>query len=224
MPVVVALAALAIAALTATPLGAAAQNAVRVALYAKNAGKVDGVSASRVPRPGHLLALDANGKIPASVLPPAEPGPPGPPGPSGPPGPPGSPGERGAEGPQGPIGPVGPEGPAGPAGPAGVAGARGEPGEPATVLWASVAADGSIVRGTGTADARQVATGSYEVTFGTPISECATIAALAAPDGATSTVTGQIGAAPRSETVIRVETETSAGTNADKAFHVAVFC
>ncbi len=221
MPAVLALAALAIAALAATPLGTAAQNAVRVALYAKNAGKVDGVSASRVPRPGHLLALDANGKIPASVLPPAELGPPGPPGPAGPPGPPGSPGERGAEGPQGPVGPVGPEGPAGVTG---AAGAQGEPGEPATVLWASVAADGAIVRGTGTADARQVATGSYEVTFGAPISECATIAALAAPDGATSTVTGQIGAAARSETVIRVETETSAGTNADKAFHVAVFC
>jgi hypothetical protein len=198
VPTVLAVAALVIAVLGSTPLGeAAGKRVVRVALFAKNADKVDGLNASRSPRPGALIALGASGRFPASVLPPRERGPAGPPGA------------------QGPVGPRGEPGPAGPAGPAGA---------PATALWAVVAADGSIVRGSGTADARQTATGSYEVTFGVPITECATLVALAAPDGAGSTATGQAGASPRSDTVITVETETSTGSNADRAFQLAILC
>ena len=206
---VLVLAALVVAAVAATPLQGAGARIVRIALYAKNAGKVDGISASRAPRPGRLIALDENGKLPASVLPALPAGPQGPPGPAGP---------------NGPAGPTGPQGPRGPEGPAGPAGAQGAAGRDAVALWASVAADGSLVRGTGTARATRTATGAYEVVFGTAIAECAAVAALAAPDGTTSTATGQVGATAQADSVIRVETETSTGSNADKAFHLAVFC
>jgi hypothetical protein len=193
---VLSLAALAAAAVAATPLEAAGGHIVRIALFAKNAGKVDGLSASRTPRPGQLVALDANGKLPASVLPAVPQGPPGPPGPPGP---------------QGPKGDTGFPGPA------------GEPGDHA-VVWASVAADGTVVRSAGSASASRLAAGTYDVTFAGPVAACATVAALAAPDGTGSTATGQIGSTPIGDAVVRVETETSTGTNADRAFHVAVFC
>jgi hypothetical protein len=49
--------------------GAAAQSArVRLADKAKNAQRVDGISASRRPRPGMLLPLGRGGRFPASVL------------------------------------------------------------------------------------------------------------------------------------------------------------
>ena len=59
---------------------------MKVALFARNAGKVDGLDASRTPRPNRLLALGADGKFPASAIP-AISGPAGPPGPVGPRGP-----------------------------------------------------------------------------------------------------------------------------------------
>ncbi len=62
-------AALVVAVLGITPLGHAAADAVRVALFAQNAGKVGNIKASRTPVPGQLLALDAKGRFPASVLP-----------------------------------------------------------------------------------------------------------------------------------------------------------
>jgi hypothetical protein len=64
-----------------------AARAVRRALFAENAGKVDGVKVSRSPRAGRLLPLDRNGKFPAAVLP--------------------SQGVRGPRGPEGPPGPLG---------------------------------------------------------------------------------------------------------------------
>jgi hypothetical protein len=51
-----------------TPLGQAARNIVPRARFAVNAGKVDGLNASRAPKAGYLLALDKNKKFPASVL------------------------------------------------------------------------------------------------------------------------------------------------------------
>jgi hypothetical protein len=66
------------------------------AKYADNAGRVDGFHASRYPRNGFLLALDAKtGQFPARVLP------------------------NGGRGPAGPNGQAGPSGPQGPLGPAG---------------------------------------------------------------------------------------------------------
>jgi hypothetical protein len=61
--------ALIVAILGQTSIGNAAVGAVRVALFAENAAKVNGIQASRRPMPGRLLALNAKGKLPTSVLP-----------------------------------------------------------------------------------------------------------------------------------------------------------
>jgi hypothetical protein len=88
LPLVLSITALAVALLGVTPLGEAAGNAVRVALFAKNAGKVSGIKASRRPRPGHLVPLGADGQFPDSVVPRGPQGPRGEAGPAGPAGPP----------------------------------------------------------------------------------------------------------------------------------------
>jgi Collagen triple helix repeat (20 copies) len=87
-----------------------AAQVVRSVFFAKHAGnaeKVDGLRASRTPRPNTLLALDAHGRFPASV---------------------GLAGPTGQTGPQGAMGPQGAQGPAGPAGPQGGTGFPGAPG------------------------------------------------------------------------------------------------
>jgi hypothetical protein len=101
------LGALAAALLAWSPLGAAAGRTV--ASFAKNAGAVNGIKASRKPVPGRLLPLGRNGKFPATVVPVTR-------------------GARGADGAQGPRGPEGARGPAGEAGPVGPAGPPGPPG------------------------------------------------------------------------------------------------
>jgi hypothetical protein len=69
--------------LAVAPAGAAANGWVRRALFARNAGAVDGISASRVPHKGNLVVLPASGRLPASILPAAIGGPRGPAGPPG---------------------------------------------------------------------------------------------------------------------------------------------
>lgn len=101
---------LAAALLVWSPLGEAAGRTV--ANFARNAGAVNGIKASRKPVAGRLLPLGRNGRFPSSVVPTVR-------------------GERGADGAQGPRGPEGARGPAGPAGergPAGPAGLAGPPG------------------------------------------------------------------------------------------------
>ena len=98
LPLALSAAAFVLAVLGITPLGQAAGNVVKRALFAKNAGAVNGIKASRRPRPGKLLPLGRNGKFPASV---------GAIGPCGP---------AGAQGPQGIQGSIGPQGPQGPPG------------------------------------------------------------------------------------------------------------
>jgi hypothetical protein len=61
--------ALVVAILGQTSIGNAAVGAVRVALFAENSAKVNGIQASRQAMPGRLLALNAKGKLPSSVLP-----------------------------------------------------------------------------------------------------------------------------------------------------------
>lgn len=73
-----------------------AVNAVKRAVFAQNAGSVNGIKASRTPKPGRLLALGANGKFTSSAVPSAPRGP------------------RGSLGPVGPVGPAGPQGDRGP--------------------------------------------------------------------------------------------------------------
>jgi Collagen triple helix repeat (20 copies) len=103
-----------LAALSLSPVGDAARRTV--AAYAQNAGAVNGIKASRTPRPGRLVPLGRNAKLPASILPlqRGQRGAPGPAGPTGPVGPAGLSGPAGAIGPAGPAGPVGPPGPSGP--------------------------------------------------------------------------------------------------------------
>jgi hypothetical protein len=55
--------------LAAAPVGDAATGWVQRALYARNAGSVDGLKASRTPRKGRLLVLPDTGKLSASILP-----------------------------------------------------------------------------------------------------------------------------------------------------------
>ena len=81
--------------LGASPAGGAAGRSI--AAFARNAGAVNGIKASRAPRPGRLVPLGRNAKFPSSVVPTV----------------------RGARGPQGPVGPGGPQGPPGATGPAG---------------------------------------------------------------------------------------------------------
>ena len=95
-----------------SPIGRAAERTV--ASFARNAGAVNGIKASRKPVAGRLLPLGRNGKLPASVVPVAR----GARGADGAQGMPGPQGPRGAAGPSGPAGPAGPAGPVGPAGPA----------------------------------------------------------------------------------------------------------
>lgn len=90
LPVILSVAALTVALLGATPIGRAAHELTRVvpgfakkAGYARNAGAVDGIRASRTGRAGYLVPLGADGKFPASVGQVGPTGPAGPPGPAG---------------------------------------------------------------------------------------------------------------------------------------------
>ena len=69
--------------LAVTPVGEAADGWVKRALYARNAGSVDGIRASRTPHKGKLIALPASGKLPMSILPASLKGARGPAGPAG---------------------------------------------------------------------------------------------------------------------------------------------
>ena len=62
-----------------------AARAVKRALFADNASRVNGIKASRTAQPGHLVPLGPDGRFPAGVL--AAGGARGPRGPQGPPGP-----------------------------------------------------------------------------------------------------------------------------------------
>jgi hypothetical protein len=55
--------------LAVTPVGEAADGWVKRAIYARNAGSVDGFSASKSPKKGKLVVLPKSGKLPASILP-----------------------------------------------------------------------------------------------------------------------------------------------------------
>jgi hypothetical protein len=65
LPIILSTTALVIAIFGATPVG----HAVDAVLFAKNAGKVDGIDASKTPKAGDLLALSKQKKYPASVIP-----------------------------------------------------------------------------------------------------------------------------------------------------------
>jgi hypothetical protein len=120
LPLVLSTTALIVAVFGSTPVGHAVASAIppfaKSAGYAKQAGNasaLNGIRASKQPRPGTLLPLGADGRFPAAV---------GAVGPVGPKGEQGDKGETGAAGPKGSTGPAGPAGARGPAGPSGVIG------------------------------------------------------------------------------------------------------
>jgi hypothetical protein len=120
LPIVLSATALAVALFGSTPLGHAVVSAVpafaKQAAYAKRAGNaaaVNGIKASRQPAPGLLVPLDADGKLPASVLQVAQ---------AGQTGPKGDKGDKGLKGDKGDKGLTGTTGPTGPAGPTGITG------------------------------------------------------------------------------------------------------
>ena len=129
LPVVLSATALAVAVFGSTPVGHAVSSTVppfathaKTADRAANAGAVNGIKASKLPRAGQLLPLGKDGKFPASVGIDATPPLQGQKGEKGDPGAPGPAGPKGATGAKGATGPAGPQGLAGPRGASGISG------------------------------------------------------------------------------------------------------
>ena len=68
LPIILSVTALVVALAGITPLGQAARDAADAVRFARNADKVDGLHASKSPKPGRLLALNSARKFPASVM------------------------------------------------------------------------------------------------------------------------------------------------------------
>jgi hypothetical protein len=117
-------AALLLVLLAASPAGGAARRSI--AAFARNAGAVNGIKASRTPKPGRLVPLGKNAKLPASVVPVAR-------------------GARGLTGPQGPVGAAGPQGPRGATGPAGPVASRVAFDAPANTPTATILTFGGLI-------------------------------------------------------------------------------
>ena len=114
-------AALLLVLLAASPAGGAAGRSI--AAFARNAGAVNGIKASRTPKPGRLVPLGRNAKLPSSVVPTV----------------------RGARGPQGPIGPTGPRGAQGVAGTAGPGASKIGFDAPASTPTATILTFGGLI-------------------------------------------------------------------------------
>lgn len=132
LPLILSATALLVSLFGATPLGNAAEQAIRsIPPFAKKAGyankagvalnanRLNGHTSSANPVAGNIPVVAPGGKLPASI---GAVGSPGPPGSNGAKGDPGAKGATGTTGPTGAKGPSGPPGSTGPAGPAGVSG------------------------------------------------------------------------------------------------------
>jgi hypothetical protein len=131
----------------------------------------------------------------------------------------------GPAGPAGLAGLAGPKGDTGAAGPAGAKGDTGAPGANATALWAVVADDGTLARGSHvTSVAQPFGTGTYEVIFDRDVSGCAFLAGLGGSD--TESPVGEVSATRRGGNAngVYLVTVDSAGTLTAWPFHLAVFC
>jgi hypothetical protein len=130
-----------------------------------------------------------------------------------------------------PAGPAGPQGPKGDTGATGLQGPKGDqgvPGDPAMKLFALVASNRTLTRGSGAVSVtgNGFGTGFYQVTFNrSDLSGCVPVATTGADDlfaipdtiaatVITSTTPDQIG--------IRIKDNT--GTAVDASFYLAVFC
>jgi len=118
-------------------------------------------------------------------------------------------------------GAAGTPGAAGPAGPAGPSGATGPA---ATALWAVVATNGSMARGSHVTSTDKVAAGQYVVVFDRDVKACAYVGSLGGI--AAESMLGQISVTRRSINAngVFVRTLDSTGASTDKSFHLAVFC
>jgi len=110
--------------LAASPAGSAAERSI--AAFARNAGAVNGIKASRTPKRGRLVPLGRNAKLPSSVVPTAR-------------------GARGPVGPQGPVGSTGPQGPKGETGPAGPGASKIAFDAPANTPTATILTVGGLI-------------------------------------------------------------------------------
>jgi hypothetical protein len=117
-------AALLLVLLAASPAGGTAKRSI--AAFAYNAGAVNGIKASRTPKPGRLVPLGKNAKLPSSVVPTAR-------------------GARGLPGPQGPVGPAGPQGSQGATGPAGPGASKIAFDAPANTPTATILTFGGLI-------------------------------------------------------------------------------
>ncbi len=110
------------------------------------------------------------------------------------------------------------------AGPAGATGPSGPAGLPATALWAVVATNGSLARGSHVVSSEKVAIGQYVVLFDRDVKACAYVGSLGGI--AAESISGQISLTRRSINAdgVFVRTLNSSGVSMDKSFHVAVFC
>lgn len=92
------------------------------------------------------------------------------------------------------------------------------------VLFAEVAADGTVDNSSGSVTAAKLGTGLYEVDFARNVSACTAVATIG-PSGA-STAAGEVDVADRSGNVeaVFVDTNNSAGTGADLPFRLVVVC
>jgi hypothetical protein len=92
-------------------------------------------------------------------------------------------------------------------------------------LWAVVGSDGTLTRRNGASSSSRLSTGEYQVVFSRNVSGCAFDATIGSTDTAEPPA-GEIGVAQRVANAngISVVTRNSAGTKADRPFHVSVDC
>ena len=102
----------------------------------------------------------------------------------------------------------------------------GAPGAPATSLWAVVASDGTLARGSAGTTSASIGTGSYEVIFDRDVTGCAYQATNGLTGSAGSPPGGEVGVVGRATNVngVFVKTRDSAGAETPLGFHLAVFC
>jgi hypothetical protein len=118
------------------------------------------------------------------------------------------------EGKQGPAGPPGATGATGAPGP------KGDQGDPATRLWAVVNLSGTTGNKSGVTGSTKLAgTGQYEIVFNRNVTNCSYQVTM-------TQTQGEAYAQPRSDVPngVFVATFSSSGSQADRAFQLAVFC
>jgi len=137
------------------------------------------------------------------------------------------PGPTGATGPQGDPGPSGPKGDTGATGATGAAGAQGAKGqqEPGgATVWAKVAADGTLLAGSG-ASPQKVGTGIYWVNVSQNVHNCAAVVSTDQAQFADAAVNTIDGGTNRVAVVIWAGYDIFGGQSTrDDPFGMALFC